>query len=122
MLIGLGVDSVDVDRFRLVLARTPRLRTRVFTAAELEYAAMQRDPTQRLAARFAAKEATMKALGVGLGEVRLVDIEVSRQPSGAPRLRLHRGAEALAETLGVSRWWLSMSHTDLVATAVVVAE
>lgn len=121
-MIGLGVDSVDVDRFRLVLARTPRLRNRVFTESELDYAARQRDPTQRLAARFAAKEATMKALGVGLGQIRLADIEVSRQPSGAPGLVLHGGAGVLADNLGVSRWWLSMSHTDLVATAVVVAE
>ncbi len=121
-MIGLGVDSVDVARFRSVLARTPRLAIRVFTAAERDYAALQRDPTQRLAARFAAKEATMKALGVGLGQVRLVDIEVSRQPSGAPGLVLHGGAAALADTLGVTRWWLSMTHTDLVASAVVVAE
>ncbi|MFN0027467.1 MAG: holo-ACP synthase [Acidimicrobiales bacterium] len=121
-MIGLGVDSVDVDRFRLVLARTPRLRLRVFTTAEVAYSTLQRDPTQRLAVRFAAKEATMKALGVGLGRVRLADIEVTHQSSGAPGLRLHGGAAALAEQLGVSRWWLSMSHTELVATAVVVAE
>lgn len=113
---------MDVDRFRLVLARTPRLRGRIFTQAELDYADRQRDPTQRLAARFAAKEATMKALGVGLGEIRLADIEVGRHPSGAPGLHLHGQAAALADQRGVSRWWLSLSHTHLVATAVVVAE
>ncbi len=121
-VIGLGIDNVDVERFRKVLQRTPRFAERVFTPAELVYAAAQADPTQRLAARFAAKEAVMKALGVGLGAVRLADIEVVRHPSGAPGLALHGGAAALAKQRGVGRWWLSLTHTDLVASAIAVAE
>lgn len=121
-MIGLGIDNVDIDRFRRVLARTPGFAARVFTDAELAYGREQRDPTQRLAARFAAKEAVMKALGVGLGEVRLQDIEVVRAPSGAPALALHGSAGALAAERAVQRWWISLTHTDLVASAVVVAE
>lgn len=121
-MIGLGVDNVDVERFRRVLERTPRFATRVFTDAELGYAREQRDPTQRLAARFAAKEAVLKVLGVGLGAVRLRDIEVVKARSGAPGLVLHGSAAELAERRGVSRWLLSLTHTDLVATAVAAAE
>lgn len=121
-MIGLGIDNVDVERFRAVLRRTPGFAARVFTDDELSYAHVQRDPTQRLAARFAAKEAVLKALGVGLGAARLRDIEVIKAPSGAPALRLHDGAAALATQHGVGRWWVSLSHTELVAWAVAVAE
>ncbi len=121
-MIGLGVDTVEVDRFRVVLQRTPRFAARVFTDDERRYAAEQRDPTQRLAVRFAAKEAVMKVLGVGIGSIRLRDIEVTRAESGAPALRLHGTAAELAERRGVTRWWLSLTHTTTVATAVAVAE
>jgi holo-[acyl-carrier protein] synthase len=121
-VIGLGVDTVDVDRFRTVIGRTPGLVERVFTENERRYAREQRDPTQRLAVRFAAKEAVLKALGVGLGAVRLSEIEVVRAASGAPGLLLHGGAADVAARRGVVRWWVSLSHTDLVAVAMVVAE
>jgi holo-[acyl-carrier protein] synthase len=121
-VIGVGVDTVDVDRFRSVLQRTPGFAARVFTDGERQYAAGQRDPTQRLAARFAAKEAVLKALGVGLGAASLRDIEVVKASSGAPGLLLHAAAADLSTARGVTRWWLSLSHTDLVATALVVAE
>jgi holo-[acyl-carrier protein] synthase len=121
-VIGLGIDNVDVARFRTVLQRTPGFAPRVFTDAEVGYAHRQHDPTQRLAARFAAKEAVLKALGVGLGAARLKDIEVVRSPSGAPALSLHGSAAALAADRRVSRWWISLTHTDLVASAFVVAE
>jgi holo-[acyl-carrier protein] synthase len=121
-VIGLGIDNVDVARFRTVLQRTPGFAARVFTDAEVDYARRAHDPTQRLAARFAAKEAVLKALGVGLGAARLRDIEVTRANSGAPALRLHGSAAAMAAERGVQRWWISLTHTDLVAAAFVVAE
>lgn len=121
-MIGLGVDAVDIDRFRKVLLRRPGLKTRLFSPAEIHYAAQQKDPTRRLAVRFAAKEATLKSLGLGLGGIPLADIEVVRDPkNGRPSLMLRaRGAE-VARSHGVTRWLLSMSHTDLVATATVIA-
>jgi holo-[acyl-carrier protein] synthase len=118
---GIGTDLVDVDRFRAVLQRTPQLAERLFSDAELAYAAAAADPTERLAVRFAAKEAVMKALGVGLGAFALRDVEVARAGSGQPWLLLHGGAAALAEERGVSRWLLTLAHTGRVASATVVA-
>lgn len=120
-MIGLGIDAVEVDRFRRVLARTPRMAERLFTDGERAYGARFTDPAPRLAARFAAKEATMKALGVGLGAVDFLDVEVTTAPSGAPSLRLTGRAAALAGERGVTRLHLSLTHTDVVAEAVVAA-
>ena len=102
-MIGIGNDLVDIDRFRRALERTPRLRERLFTEAERSYADARADPTERYAVRFAAKEAVMKALGVGLGEIQLRDIEVQRAESGAPSIVLHGTAAALATSRGA---WL----------------
>ncbi|MPY95131.1 MAG: 4'-phosphopantetheinyl transferase superfamily protein, partial [Acidimicrobiia bacterium] len=66
-MIGIGLDAVDVPRFRAVLARRPRISQRLFTDAERAYAGRRADPTERLAARFAAKEALLKSLGAGIG-------------------------------------------------------
>ena len=85
-MIGIGLDAVDVERFRAALRRHPRLADRVFTPTERADMAGRADPVPGLAARFAAKEATMKALGVGIGSVRLAEIGVVRAPSGAPSL------------------------------------
>jgi holo-[acyl-carrier protein] synthase len=120
-VIGIGNDLVDLDRFRVVLDRTPTIVGRVFTEAEQRYARQRHDPTERFGARFAAKEAAMKALGVGLGEVVMRDIEVVRAESGAPSLLLHGTAAAVATERGVQRWMLTISHTDHLAQAVVVA-
>ena len=120
-LIGLGIDVVDVDRFRAVLARTPGVAERLFTDDEQAYAARHRDPAPRLAARFAAKEATMKAMQVGLGAFDFRDVEVVRMDSQAPKLRLSGRAAGLAQRLGVSSWQVSLTHGQLVAEAVVIA-
>ncbi|HXQ75538.1 MAG TPA: holo-ACP synthase [Acidimicrobiales bacterium] len=119
---GIGVDAVDVARFRAVLARRPRLERRLFTDAELSYARSGRDPGPRLAARFAAKEAVLKALGVGIGATGFREVEVVRGADGAPRLSLEGRAAALAAARGVRWWHVSLTHTDLVAVASVVAE
>ncbi|MGZ4758439.1 MAG: holo-ACP synthase, partial [Acidimicrobiales bacterium] len=116
-VIGIGNDLVDLDRFRVVLDRTPTIVQRVFTEAEQQYALQRNDPTERFGGRFAAKEATMKALGVGLGAVRFRDIEVVRHDDGAPELRLHGAAHALAVERGVERWLISLSHTGHLAQA-----
>jgi holo-[acyl-carrier protein] synthase len=116
-----GIDVVDLARFRAVLARTPRVAERLFTEDERDYARRQRDPTARLAARFAAKEATMKALGVGIGAFGWHDVEVVRLESSAPALRLTGQASTLATSSGVREWKISLTHSDLIAQAVVVA-
>ena len=126
-VVGVGVDAVDVDRFRRVLERRPTLAERVFTDGERADAGAVRDPAERLAARFAAKEAVMKALGSGLGSFGLRDVEVVRAPgtgaaAGAPSLHLVARAAELALARRVTRWHVSLTHTSHVAMAVVVAE
>jgi len=121
-VVGVGVDAVDLDRFRLVLGRRRHLAERVFTEGERADARASADPVPRLAARFAAKEAVMKALGVGLGAFALAEVEVVRDDrSGAPSLVLHGSAADRARSAGVARWHLSLSHSGLVALAMVVA-
>lgn len=120
-MIGLGIDAVDVGRFRIVLARSPGVAKRLFTADERAYSARHADPTPSLAARFAAKEAVMKALGVGLGAFRFTDVEVVRLASGQPTLRVRGGAADLASRQGVGTWLVSLTHTASLAEAVVAA-
>lgn len=119
---GIGTDLVEVDRFRESLTRTPTLRDRLFTSGELAYADRAADPTERLAVRFAAKEAVMKAMGVGLGQVNMVDIEVVRTEGGAPVVRLHGTARQLASEQGIAVWHISLTHTESMAQAMVIAE
>jgi holo-[acyl-carrier protein] synthase len=121
-VIGIGVDVVEIERFRASLLRTPSMRTRLFTAVELEYVATKADPVPSLAARFAAREATMKALGLGLGAFGFHEVWVERAESGAPSLAVTGRAAELAAAAGVTRWHLSVSHSDTVAIAYVVAE
>ncbi len=121
-MIGIGLDTVDVARFRRVLARHPLLVERVFTPREQADMAGRADPVPGLAARFAAKEAAMKALGVGIGAVGLGEIGVVRAESGAPLLETTGRAAARAASLGVEAWRVSLTHTATQAGAVVVAE
>lgn len=118
---GLGIDLVDVERFRAVLARRPGMLARCFSPAERAALAARTDPVPGLAARFAAKEAVMKALGVGLGGVSWHEVEVVSLPSGAPELHLSGRAAALAAAAGIAGFAVSLSHTDGLAGAVVVA-
>ena len=118
---GLGVAAVDIERFRRSLQRTPSMRERLFVAEELEYVAPKVDPVPSLAARFAAREATMKALGLGLGAFGFHDVWVRREPSGVPSLVVTGRAAEIADGMSVNGWHLSLTHTDLVAVAVVAA-
>ena len=121
-MIGIGVDAVEIARFRRSLERTPSMRERLFTVEELEYVAAQADPVPSLAVRFAAREAVMKALGVGLGAFGFHEVWVTRVASGVPSLCVTGQARVLADAAGVTRWHLSLTHSDLIAIAYVVAE
>jgi holo-[acyl-carrier protein] synthase len=122
VVCGIGVDLVEVDRITKALERHgDRFLRRIYSAAEMERVHGNRE--QFLAARFAAKEAAMKALGTGWGGgVRWVDIEVDNLPSGQPVLALAGGALARAQELGVKRQHLTISHTAGHAMAQVVLE
>jgi holo-[acyl-carrier protein] synthase len=121
MIVGIGVDAVEIDRFRRSLERTPSMKTRLFTHEELEYVEPHDDPTASLAARFAAREAVMKAMGVGLGAFEFHDVWVQRADSGRPTLAVTGRAEQIANELGVTDWHLSITHTDTTAIAYVIA-
>ena len=114
-ILGIGVDVVDLARFRETLERTPTMRSRLFTSAEGEL------PLESLAGRFAAKEAFVKALGAPAG-MSWQDIEVVSSPRGAPSFQLHGAALDRAKDLGITATHLSISHDTSVATAFVVAE
>jgi holo-[acyl-carrier protein] synthase len=120
-LVGLGTDLVEVERFRLAMQRRARLPERLFSDDEREYAFRQFDPAKNLAARFGAKEAVMKALGVGLWKFAFRDVEVVRRRSGAPTIALYNRAAVLASERGVRSWHLSLTHTDTMAMAVAIA-
>lgn len=120
-MIGIGTDLVELDRFRLALDRTPGIVNRLFSEAEQAYARGRRDPTERFAARFAAKEAVLKAMGAGLWSCPLREIEVVRAESGQPSVVLHGRAADVARARGVREWRLTMTHTERVAQAIAVA-
>jgi holo-[acyl-carrier protein] synthase len=115
VIIGIGIDVVDVERFTASLQRQPLLARRLFTDNE------QRLPPASLAARFAAKEALAKALGAPVG-LRWRDAEVDRGEDGRPHLLVSGTVGARAAALGVRRTHLSLSHDAGIASAVVVAE
>ena len=120
-IVGIGTDLVEIERFRLAMQRRARLPERLFSDDERAYAFRHHDPAPRLAARFGAKEAVMKALGVGLGAFKLRDVEVARHQSGAPELVLRGKAVTVAERRGVTGWHLSLTHTDSMDMAVAIA-
>jgi holo-[acyl-carrier protein] synthase len=115
VIIGVGIDVVDVARFQASLERTPALLERLFTPAEREMR------TASLAARFAAKEALAKALGAP-GELHWHDAEVGSEPDGRPVLRITGSIAARGAELGVGGWHVSLSHDGGIASAVVIIE
>ncbi len=124
MIVGLGTDLVEVERLRLSIDRFgARFLERVFTRGEQLYCSAKRFPEQSFAARFAAKEAGAKALGCGISRgVGWHDFEIGQAPRGAPELRLHGHALALARELRAARISVSLTHTERYASAVVVLE
>ncbi|MBL0885338.1 holo-ACP synthase [Myceligenerans indicum] len=115
MIVGVGIDVVDVERFMATLERTPRLREKLFTPAERDL------PPSSLAARFAAKEAIAKALGAPDG-LRWHDATVHRVVGGPPEVELIGTVAARAAELGVRHWHLTISHDAGISSAMVIAE
>ncbi|MEV8455203.1 holo-ACP synthase [Streptomyces sp. NPDC052095] len=121
MIIGVGIDVAEIERFDAALERTPQLADRLFVEQELTLSSGERRGVASLAARFAAKEALAKALGAPAGLL-WTDAEVYVEESGQPRLRVRGTVAARAAELGVRHWHVSLSHDAGVASAVVVAE
>ncbi len=124
-VLGLGVDIVEVERIERAIARWgDTFVKRVYTPREIDRASSPVALGQRLAARFAAKEAVMKALGVGWRDMAWRDIEITNDTLGRPMVRLHGAARRIAEARGVSDVLVALSHTHAhaVANAVAVGE
>jgi holo-[acyl-carrier protein] synthase len=124
MILGIGSDLAEVPRIRASRERFgDRFLRRIYTPGEIAYALSKANKDERLAARFAAKEAGMKALGTGLsGGVTWKDFTVGREPSGKPTLTLSGVAAQLAVQRGVTRIHLTLTHTAEMAMAVVIME
>lgn len=124
MIVGTGIDLVEVSRVRRMLDRHgDRALRRFFTAREIEFCRRVADPAQCFAARLAAKEAALKALATGRAKgIRWCDIEILRDEPGSPSLRFHGEARHRAARLGADRNWLSLSHERAHACAFVVLE
>lgn len=124
MIVGLGIDVAEVDRVREAIERHGRrFVERIFCASEIAYVERKANRYERYAARFAAKEAGMKAIGTGWRRgVRWQDFEVTNLPSGRPTLRLHGVADRIAQSLGVRNIALSITHTAREGSAIVILE
>jgi holo-[acyl-carrier protein] synthase len=121
MIVGVGIDVVPVDRFAETLARTPSLVDRLFTAAEQRTQSGAPRTPESLAARFAAKEALAKSLGAG-GGMSWTDAEVVVDDAGRPSLTITGTVRSRADSLGVTRLHVSLSHDGGIASATVIAE
>jgi holo-[acyl-carrier protein] synthase len=124
MIIGIGTDALEIERMALSLKRRGAgFERRVFTDGENAYCKRKRDPSASYAARFAAKEATLKALGRGLFQgVTLKEIEVVKDPRGKPDILLHGGGKKLFDEMGGRAITLSLTHSRDIAFAVVIFE
>ncbi len=124
MIVGTGIDIAEVPRIRKAIERFgDRFLQRVFTPAEILYCDSKANRAERYAARFAAKEAAMKAIGTGWSHgVRWRDCEVTRMPGGRPTLTFHGKAAEFAARLGAKHAALSLSHTAEQAIAQVILE
>lgn len=122
-VIGIGTDIIEIDRVARAIERGgERFLRRIFTAAEIEFCERRRDPYACFSARFAAKEAVGKALGVGLAGLQWLDIEIRRTEGEKPGVALHGAAARIAGERRIARVLISMSHSREYATAFAVAE
>jgi holo-[acyl-carrier protein] synthase len=124
MILGTGVDIVEIDRLRKIIEKqNDRFLLRVFTSEERRFCTMHRDPAPHFAARFAAKEAAFKALGTGWAKgVTWLDVEVQREGQDPPKMTLYGEALKISLSQGMQKIHLSLSHSDQWAIATVILE
>ena len=123
MVIGIGIDIIDVERVRKLAEKNPRFLERIFTPKEIDYCSKKKNRYQNLAARFAAKEAFLKAIGLGFRNgIYWTDIEVENDPMGKPLFSFHRKAKEVLETHRIHKALLTLSHDRPYAVAHVILE
>jgi holo-[acyl-carrier protein] synthase len=123
MILGHGIDVADLARVRVLLTKMEEdFLQSTFTATERETDNLPEERVPFFAGRLAAKEAIAKALGTGfIGNIAMRQVEIARRPDGSPEVHLHGAAKAAADSLGVGRWLISISHTESVAVASAIA-
>lgn len=123
MIIGIGIDIVEIPRLRTALQGTHSMEQKVFTPEEIRFCTSRKHKYQHFAGRFAAKEAALKALGTGWSQgIRWKDVEITNGELGKPLLRFHGKAKKIFEGLSAQQAWLSITHSPAQAVAVVVLE
>ena len=123
MIFGIGTDIIEIARVEDKLSRTRGLKEKVFTAGEIEYSQAKAKSGQHFAARFAAKEAFLKAMGTGWRSgYRFNDVEIVNNQLGKPEVLVHGKIREFCEANGIRRWHVTLSHSRELAKAVVVLE
>ena len=123
MIYGIGTDIVDVKRIEILISRGEDYVNRVFTKGEISYCSLKKNKFENFAARFAAKEAYFKSLGTGwIGEMEFFEIEVINDAFGKPYLKLHGKVREYTDSLNIKNTFISLSHTQSQALAMVVLE
>jgi len=124
MIVGIGIDIVEISRLQESITRNPeRFVKKCFTETEIDFCKPKKNAYEHFAARFAGKEACFKALGTGWDKgIGWLQVETNNDESGKPALRLRGTAAELADTMGISNFVVSISHTKSMAVAVVIAE
>ena len=123
MIVGIGIDIVEIRRITTALQGTQAMEQRVFTPAEISFCSKRKNKYQHFGGRFAAKEAALKALGTGWSQgIRWKDVEITSDDSGKPILTLHGKARECLENSGALHTWVSITHSSEHAVAVVVME
>jgi len=123
MIFGIGIDSIEVERIRKQLDRSERFKQRIFTAAEIDYCESKKNKAQNYAARFAAKEAFLKALGKGWRDgLAFHQVEVRNNRWGKPEIQLSGRARELIEENGITHIQVSLTHLKDIASAIVTLE
>jgi holo-[acyl-carrier protein] synthase len=121
MVVGNGVDIIDIDRIRIIISKNPRFLERNFTIKERELFQEKKMHPATIAAGYAAKEAVAKAMGTGIRGFNLIDIEVLRDSLGKPFVILYENAKVVAASKGIDVFEISLSHTDGTAIAFAIA-
>ncbi len=123
MIVGIGIDIVEIRRISAALQGTQAMERRVFTPKEIRFCSKRKNKYQHFGGRFAAKEAALKALGTGWSQgIRWRDVEITSDDSGKPMLTLHGKAREFFENSGALHTWVSITHSSEHAVAVVVLE
>ncbi len=122
MIKGIGIDIIEIDRIRRAIEKSDKFIDRVFTANEKKAFEEKNHSPQTIAGYFAAKEAVSKALGTGISNMRWKDIEILKDPSGKPYVRLYNNAENLAYSMSIDKILISISHSRENAVALAIAD